>query len=136
MFQPVATHRFALETHPGAYETWPGKSRLMTDGALQNVAVPGYALLHQFEIPDGYVLVTDFDCPYEEATSFILLSRGMELLAKRSFGAMYCTFLLDTLTWMDARHLCATFHGGDRWRIRILNPDLPLMRWRLAAERI
>jgi hypothetical protein len=136
MIQPAITHIFALEQHPGAYETWPAKSRLIADGLTLDVAVPGYQLLHQFEIPDGYFLLTDFDCPYEEATSFILVSRDMKMLAKRSIVVMYRSFLLDALEWIDPRQLTATFHDQDRWRLQIKKPLLPLVPWRISANRI
>jgi hypothetical protein len=136
MFHPSPTHRFALEQHGGAYENWPLRSRLVVDGVVRDAAVPGYQLLHQFELPDGYFLVTDFDCPHEEATNFVLLSRSMDVLATRSLGAMYSSFLLDTLSWIDSRQLTATFYDQDHWRIRILNPALPFMRWRISAKRI
>jgi hypothetical protein len=136
MFHPSPTHRFALEQHDGAYETWPLQSRLIVDGVARDVAVPGYQLLHQFELPDGYFLVTDFDCPYEEATNFVLLSCGMDILAIRSLGAMYASFLLDKLSWINDRQLTATFYDHGHWRIRILHPDLPFMRWRISARRV
>jgi hypothetical protein len=135
MYHPKITHHLALEQHCGAYETWPLTSRVLVRGVAGAAAVPGYVLLHQFDIPDGYLLVTDCDCPFEEATSFTLLDHNMELLATRSVGWMYCSFLLDALTWIDERTLIATFYDRDNWQIRILSPGRFLRHWRVTAQR-
>jgi hypothetical protein len=134
MLQPIAINQFALEQHRGAYETWPVRSRLIADGLTHDVTIPGYQLLHQFEIPDGYLLVTDFDCPYEEATNFVFLSPALQVLAKRSVGVMYSSFLLDSLEWTGARELKATFFQECHWRISISPPALSLMPWRISAK--
>ncbi len=74
-----AISRFTLEQHDGPYETWPLRSRLFLDGEPTGISLPGYALLHQFETSNGYVLVTDYDCPFEEITNFILVSKQLRL---------------------------------------------------------
>jgi hypothetical protein len=134
MYHPKITHHLALEQHCGAYETWPLTSRVLVRGVAGAAAVPGYVLLHQFDIPDGYLLVTDCDCPFEEATSFTLLNHDMDVLATRSIGGMYCSFLLESLAWMDARTLTASFYGRDPWRIQIRPPGRFVRHWRLDAR--
>lgn len=37
----------------------------------------GYELLCQFETAAGYLLVTDYDCPFEEAVNFVLVSNDL-----------------------------------------------------------
>lgn len=71
--------RFSLEQHAGPYDTWPTRSRLLLDGEPTRILLPSYALLSQFEIPDAYILVTDYDCPFEEITSFCLVSKELRL---------------------------------------------------------
>ena len=133
---PMVINRFALESHAGPYEKWPLKSRLIVDGALTKIGVGGYSLLHQFELPDGYLLVTDYDCPFEEATDFILLSRDLHVLSQRSIGGAYCSFLLDKIEWIDARNLIAVFYQDDRWKISIAAHKIPYSRLRISARRI
>jgi hypothetical protein len=128
--------RFALETHDGPYEKWPPKSRLIVDGALTEARVPGYSLLHQFEITDGYLLVTDYDCPFEEATNFILLDRQLEILAHRSIGAPYCSFLLEKIEWLDDHNLIAVFYQDDRWKVSIRHRRGLLSGLVISAKRI
>jgi hypothetical protein len=100
--------RFTLEQHAGPYEKWPLWSRLLLDGERTGVSLPGYALLHQFEIPDGFVFATDCDCPFEEVTCFSFVSKQLRLLSRRWLGCMYESFLLERIEWIDERH----FHCG------------------------
>ena len=80
--QPI--ERFSLERHSGPYETWPYRTRLLDGGAPTGLALPAYVLLHQFEVPGGFLLVLDDDCPHEEITSFCLLSADLRV-AKCAF---------------------------------------------------
>src|SRR5262245_23158422 len=126
--------RFSLETHDGPYEKWPLRSRLFFDGQPTRVKLPGYQLLQQFETPDGYVLVTDFDCPFEEITNFALVGRDMRLKSCRWVGWMYETFLLERIEWQDSRSFIAAIHGGGRWRFSIRTWGIPYLRPRLKLQ--
>ena len=129
--------RFALETHDGPYSSWPLRSRLFADGEPTHVRVPGYVLLRQFELPDGhYLLATDYDCPYEEATNFVLLGPDLKVRSHRSVGAMYSTFQLKHLVWRDARHFTATFFGDLGCDVRIRSRGIPYVRPLLALGRV
>lgn len=129
-------NRFALEIHDGPYEKWPPKSRLIVDGTLTEIHVPGYSLLHQFEIIDGYLLVTDYDCPFEEATDFIFLDRQLKILAHRSIGGSYCSFLLEKIEWLDDNNLIAVFYQDDRWKVSIRHRGRLFSASGISAKRI
>jgi hypothetical protein len=116
---PRITNRFALEKHAGRYESWPLKTRLLVDSTLTDVHVPGYSLLHQFSCDDGFLLITDYDCPFEEATGFTLLNADLQLAATRTLAVPYGSFLLDKIEWLDQRNLIAVFHADDRWKVSI-----------------
>lgn len=133
---PAPTRRFTLERHPGAYETWPPRSRLYADGRPTATRVPGYTLLHQFEVEGGYLLVTDHDCPHEEATAFILLDRGLRARSVRQLGAMYATFLLTGLRWIGRTRLVASFGDDHHVRVTIRPWGIPFLRPRLSVRRI
>jgi hypothetical protein len=133
---PPSTARFALESHTGAYENWPAKSRLLVDGALTELRLPGYSLLHQFEIGEGYLLVTDYDCAYEEATNFILLNRDLSILSSQSIGAPYCSFLLNRIEWLDERNFIAVFYQNDRWKVSIARRGIPHLRPQLSIKQL
>ncbi|MGS0892569.1 hypothetical protein ACVBGC_08480 [Burkholderia stagnalis] len=121
--------RFALEAHAGPYESWPPRTRVMMDGMRSGLAVSGYVLLRQFETPAAWLLVTDYDCPFEEAVTFTLVSKDrLKVLAARTVGAMYATCHLDDVTWADDRHFSATFvHIDGRWDFTIRDRAVPFV---------
>ena len=127
--------RFALEQHEGLYESWPLRSGLLLDGQEIPLRVPGYVLLHQFETQHGYLLITDCDCPFEEATSFVLLSNAMRLLACRTLSAPYASFLLERIEWLDASRCRAIFNRNDSWLVTLYAWGIPLVRPRLQLRR-
>ena len=96
------TTRYSLERHEGPYESWPLRLRLFIDGEPTAVRVPGYNLLHQVALPSGYLLVMDFDCPFEEATSFVLLDRNSRLLCTRTLSIPYGSYKLDKMDSQSA----------------------------------
>jgi hypothetical protein len=134
----TATDRFSLETHSGPYESWPLRTRLLMDGAPIQLTLSGFVLLHQFEIPAGYLLVTDYDCPFEEAVTFTLLSKDLQhTLGERTLGAMYGSFLLDGITWSDERNFSATFAGiSGRWDFSIRDWSIPVIFPRLKMTHV
>lgn len=130
----VKIDRFTLEQHPGPYESWPPRSRLLLDGAPTGISLPGYVLLHQFETPLGYILVTDHDCPFEEFTHFILVSKRLRVLSRRSLGCMYYSYLLQDLEWINDRTFVAVIYEDHRYRFTIRCWSIPFLRPRLKME--
>ncbi|MBP0611182.1 MULTISPECIES: hypothetical protein [Burkholderia] len=130
--------RFALATHDGPYEAWPARTDVLVDGVRSGLAVSGYVLLRQFETPAAFLLVTDYDCPFEEAVTFTLVSKGpLKVLAQRTVGAMYASCHLDDMTWADDRHFSTTFVGIDgRWDFTIRDLSVPFIRSRLGMHRV
>lgn len=86
---------FALPAHDGAYESWPLKTELLKRGAPTGKFVPGFVIEAQYEWDDHYLIVTSWDCPFEEAQEFLLLSANLDILAKKHLGAMYATVWID-----------------------------------------
>lgn len=128
-------NRFTLEKHDGPYETWPLRSRLFLDGKPTDLALPGYELLNQFETSDGYILITDYDCPFEEITNFAFISQNLRLISCRWLGWMYETFLLERIEWIDERTFIAVIGGSDnRWRLSIRSWGIPYIRPRLKLQ--
>jgi hypothetical protein len=126
--------RFALEEHKGPYEQWPLRSQLFLDGKPTDISLPGYALLHQFETPYGYILVTDYDCWFEEITNFALVSKDLRLLSCRWLGWMYETFFLDRIEWIDERTFIAVIYRERRYRFTIRSWGIPYLRPRLKMQ--
>lgn len=130
------TSRFSLERHAGPYERWPSHSRLFVDGRATATRVAGYTLLHQYQLDDGYLLVTDHDCPFEEVTALTLLDEGFRVVAERKLGWMYNTFLLTGLRWVDGRRLVASFGDDYQVLVTIRRRGIPLLRPRLKLQRL
>ena len=127
---------FLLESHTGPYEKWPQRSRLLIDGSPSQTQIPGYTLLHQFKTSLGYLLITDFDCPFEEATSFSLLNPSYELIADRTLGVPYRSFNLDRVDWQDDTTVEVVFLNDDRWRVTLRPWGIPFLRPRIHLKRI
>lgn len=90
--QPIT--RYALEAHAGPYDRWPATTALLADGLPTGVRVPGYVVDAQFATPLGALLVTSYDCLFEEANTFLLLDAAHRILARADLGAMYASWLL------------------------------------------
>lgn len=128
--------KFSLEAHDGPYEKWPLKSRLLLDGKPTGTSLAGYSLLHQFEIADGYFLVHDWDCPFEEKTHFTLLGHELRVLSSHGLGAPYWSWLLTGFRAIDETHFEATFGEGDRWSINIRPWGIRYLYPRITMQRI
>jgi hypothetical protein len=91
--QPVKL--FSLERHSGPYETWPRKTRLFVEGADTGQTVSGFVVEAEYKCKVGYLLITSYDCLFEEANTFTLLNERLETLSAVHLGGWYETFLLD-----------------------------------------
>ena len=118
--EPIA--RFGLESHAGPYERWPTTSRLVVDGAPLDVRVPGYVIEAQYSTRLGTLLVTSFDCPFEESNSFVLLDDALRVVARRQLLTPYASWLLDTHWPEDETTLVLHYHAGDFFRLRLVPP--------------
>src|SRR5687768_8225119 len=94
-------NEFSLQKHEGPYKTWPLKSRLFRNGQPTTLSLPGYSLLHQFLIEDGFLFITDYNCPMEEITEFTWCDSSLRRTSSRSVGWPYESFLLDRLEALD-----------------------------------
>lgn len=128
---PTPVDLFELQAHDGPYQSWPGRSRLIVDGLPHTTSIPGYVLLRQYALPSGFLLVTDFDCPFEESTCFTLLSSKLSVISHRTLGGMYSSFLLKRVQWCSERELVASFIDHGDWRLTIRPWSIPYLRPKL-----
>lgn len=125
--QPITI--FSLEQHAGEYASWPLKTQLLVHGQACGLSVPCFTLLHQYALANNeYLLVADWDCPFEEQTEFLLISGAsptqnqateFKLLARRSLGGAYVSYLLDDIEILASDRLKITFYEQDYWRLVI-----------------
>lgn len=124
--------KFSLEKHNGPYERWPLKSRLLRNGTPLTLQLPGYNLLFQRKLSNGdWLFVTDYDCPHEEYTTFLLVSAAYRILAQAGAPASLFKDLerTDDQNWIATCHDSAQFHIHIRaWGIPYLYPRLRLTR--------
>jgi hypothetical protein len=114
--QPIKL--FSLETHAGPYETWPRQTRLFADGVETRQTVSGFVIEGQYRCEAGYLLITSYDCLFEEANTFTLLNERFETMAAVHLGGWYETFLLDKHTPTCANSL-ELHYGGLTYSLTI-----------------
>lgn len=131
----IPIDRFSLEQHAGEYKDWPLRTRVLLDGQPTDLFIPGYVLLHQFAVDDEYLLVADCDCPFEEATTFALVSPDLRLLSRRTLMVMYDSFLLTGLEWTAPRQLVASF-DDFHVRVTLRRRGIPYLWPRISIRRI
>jgi hypothetical protein len=93
MFTPLT--RYALATHEGEYRDWPLTTPLLIDGVESAYRVPGFVIEAQYQWGDHVLLITSWDCLFEEAYEFLLLDHTHRIVSHKHFGAPYTTYLLD-----------------------------------------
>jgi hypothetical protein len=137
------TQRFSLLPPRGDADERTPNSRLISDGQVTSVHVPGVEILDQFETVDGYLLVTGHDCPFEETFHFILLDQRLRVRSCRSLGSSFSFVpenqvrILQRLAWEDDRHFLAIVTDPiERWRFTIRRRGIPYVHPRLSAKRV
>lgn len=125
-------NRFRLERYDRSGNSRPLCSPLYDEAGRTETLIDGCELLHQFEVPDGYLLITDYDCPFEEKTCFTLLGPSLRILATRSIGGWYSSYLLKSVEWLDERHFLVEFYGGPLLEFTIRPWGIPILRPRLT----
>ncbi|MGZ0076939.1 hypothetical protein [Methylomonas sp. YC3] len=124
------TDIFSLKSHAGEYQDWPLQTQLLINGLPSSSYVPGYRLLHQFQTPaHEYLLICDWDCPFEEATEIILLDSQFNVLAVRSFGVPYGSFWLDEVWVLDDANLKLRFFRDEDWQVTITPQNVPCLHF-------
>jgi hypothetical protein len=114
---------FSLETHTGPYEKWPLKTRLFADGKDTGRVISGYVIEAQYKCFGGYLIITSYDCLFEESNTFLLLDDSYQTLATGGLGVMYDTFLLENHRALSATALELDYGDGLRY-ILALKPQL------------
>lgn len=87
---------FSFNRQPGPYETWSLCSELIMNEKRTGKYVPGFVIGAQYTYKDLYLIVTSWDCPYEESQEFILLSKDLTVLCKKHIGHIYSTVILES----------------------------------------
>ncbi len=113
------TTQFSLEKHDGPYEKWPLTSRLFVNGEDTRTKLPGFVIECAYTCSVGYLIITSWDCPYEEFNNFTLLNHAFESVAKTALGAMYDTYLLDAHMPISDHALGLTYYRDLHYTLSI-----------------
>jgi hypothetical protein len=135
--------RFTLLAHTGDPDTWPLDSQLIADAERTSTRIPGIEILEQFEIIAGYLLVTDYDSPFEETFHFVLLDHELRIVSSRSLGTRLSfvpdgrVHLLEELRWEDDWHFVVTLtESPGHWRFTIRRFNIPFLHPKLDVTRL
>lgn len=116
-------NRFQLQKHQGPYETWPLRSCLLDEGEETQTELPGYDLLLAMELGDGrFLLVMDYECPYEEVVTAVLLDSNLKILGTKKFpgGPLINS---DDLKIESESSLVVGTHGKtERFLLQVVKP--------------
>lgn len=75
---------FSLARHDGPYESWPTKTPLLFDGDPVGISLPGFQLEAQYRCDAGFLILTDWDCPFDEMNEVILLDATYRRISRYS----------------------------------------------------
>ena len=110
-----------------------GSSLLMAGGRCTNLRIPGLDLLRQYATGNIYLLVTDYDCPFEEAVNFITINKECsKILCRKCLGGMGITpvppsYCLSNLVWKDDFHFYAIINEKYRYDFTIRRRYFPYL---------
>ncbi len=110
---------FSLARHDGPYDTWPDATRLFFEQRDTGRKLRGFALEAQFRVDDRYLLVTSYDCPFEELTRFYLLDARFRILGHVWKGWAYTSWLLKSITPESAATFVVDFGSAPAWRLSV-----------------
>jgi hypothetical protein len=102
---------FTLEKHEGPYEKRPLTSKLTVNGHDTLTRLSGFVIEGAYRCSAGYLIITSWDCPFEEANTFTLLNSGFEIVSQASLGVMYDTYLLEKHWPISASAIRLHYYG-------------------------
>lgn len=98
------------------------------DGEPIGIAIEGLHLVDQFDTGQGYLLVADYDDPWEELTVVTLLSKGLKPRASKLLGKFVYVFPSRTFAVqridIDGNALVLHGSGADEGRYRVEVADV------------
>jgi hypothetical protein len=128
---------FSLGPSSSAVQKWFGNdSQLFRDGKPIPLHVEGSVLRHQFHTTQGYLFITDYDCPFEEITHITLCSHDFHLLSRRSFMGLFSSYPLDRMECLDHERLLLDFGPKQRWLLSLRPRGFPYLRPRIQLARV
>jgi hypothetical protein len=116
-------HEYSLATHRGPYDQWPDRTALLYNGQPTGAQLQGYVIAAQYRCAHGLLLITSYDCPFEESNDFYLLSEEYTLLAHAELVVPYGSYLLHAHWPIDSVQLRLHYHTRLFYTLRIKPPS-------------
>ena len=120
-------HCFSLARHSGPYEEWPELTALLRDGVPTGAEIPGYVIEAQYRCEHGLLLITSYDCMFEESNDFLLLDDDHRILARKSLMVPYGSFLLNA-HWPVSPHSLRLHYYTRLFYVLTIKPPGGLLR--------
>jgi hypothetical protein len=122
------TSRFALDADGPALDLEATHAALLVDGARTPYKLEGVKLVDQYETDCGYLLITDYNDPWEELTVVTLLDQGLKPLGSKLLGKFVYVFPSRTFAVqrIDIDGDALVLHGSsaDEGRYRVEVKDV------------
>ena len=123
--------KFALSPIETEQDRDATTTMLLVNGSPSGMTLEGLQLVDQFETEHGYILITDYNDPWEEQTVVTLLDTDLKQLAKKRLGKFLYVFPSRTFSVKrididgDALMLHGSSPGEGRYRVAVTK----LPRW-------
>lgn len=131
---PIDT--FSLQKHEGKYEDRPLTSSLHFEGKDTSKKVPGYVIERQFELADYYLLLINWDCPFEEGCEVVVLSKLLKIVGCYSFKPFYNSYLLSSIRELSYNHYELVFNDSDHFELTVSYPKRRLLSKVVTVRKI
>ncbi|MBT1065512.1 hypothetical protein KJY73_18135 [Bowmanella sp. Y26] len=124
---------FSLQQHQGHYHEWPLSSLLYYKGQSLGIRIPGFVIERQFALKDCYLLLVNWDCPFEEGYEVIVLSHRLKVVGTYSFTPFLNSYLLSSISETAANRFQLVFNQNARFELTI---DYPKTHWLSRTVRV
>ena len=119
---------FSFATNLGPQDGWPATTRLFYEHRDTGTDIPGFTIEGQYRCNDGYLLITSFDCPFEESNEFILLDNEFNKIAQHLLFAPYYSFSLHAHWPIGPRSLRLHYYTECFYTLTICDTNKLLLK--------
>jgi len=114
--------KFTIQEHAGEYKDRPLKSLLYFEGKDTCLKVPGDQIEKQFELPNYFLLLINWDCLFEEGCEVVVLNKKLKIVGSYSFTPFYNSYLLNSINELSQNHYKMVFNESDCFELTINYP--------------
>jgi hypothetical protein len=109
--------RYALQTVHGDNEK--PKSIITINDVASRSPISGCIIDKVFPMQDGWIVITNDDCPFEESLNITYLNSKLEILDEVTIGWMYATGSLKNFEIVGADTFQFNFFANENWFVKV-----------------